>query len=88
MPDSATTWALLLSLGILGGLGHWLFLHAYRLAPASTVAPFLYLQLISMVSFGYLVFDDVPDRYTLIGAAVVVASGVYLVHRERVQKGL
>ncbi len=85
-PEGPAVWALLLVLGVLGGLGHWLFLHAYRLAPASTVAPFLYLQLISMVSFGYLIFGDVPDHYTLTGAAIVVASGVYLVHREHVVK--
>jgi drug/metabolite transporter (DMT)-like permease len=83
-PSSAAMWMLLLILGALGGLGHWLFLHAYRLAPASSIAPFLYMQLISMVGFGYAVFGHVPDQYTLIGAAIVVASGIYLVHRERV----
>lgn len=83
MPQSASVWLLLLSLGIVGGTGHYLFIHAYRLAPASSIAPFLYLQLISMVAFGWLVFGDVPDAYTLAGAALVVASGVYLVHRER-----
>lgn len=82
-PGSASVWALLLILGVLGGLGHWLFLHAYRLAPASSVAPFLYVQLLSMVGFGYAVFGHVPDHWTLIGAAIVVASGVYLLHRER-----
>jgi drug/metabolite transporter (DMT)-like permease len=74
---------LLSMLGILGGLGHWMFIHAYRLAPASTVAPFLYFQLISMVGFGYAVFGDVPDHWTLAGAMVVVCSGIYLLHRER-----
>jgi drug/metabolite transporter (DMT)-like permease len=83
-PPDALAWLLLGSLGIFGGLGHWMFIHAYRLAPASAVAPFLYLQLISMVSFGYAVFGDLPDAWTLTGAAVVVASGVYLFHRERV----
>ena len=46
-------WLLLGSLGILGGVGHYLFIHAYRLAPASAIAPFLYLQLLTMVAFGY-----------------------------------
>jgi drug/metabolite transporter (DMT)-like permease len=82
-PQDLTAWLLLGSLGVLGGAGHYLFLHAYRLAPASTVSPFLYLQLITMVSFGYLVFGDVPDLWTLAGASIIVASGVYLVHRER-----
>ncbi len=83
-PPDTLAWLLLGSLGIFGGLGHWMFIHAYRLAPASAVAPFLYLQLIFMVSFGYAVFDDLPDAWTMTGAAVVVASGVYLFHRERV----
>jgi drug/metabolite transporter (DMT)-like permease len=83
-PPDALSFVLLVSLGVLGGLGHWMFIHAYRMAPASAVAPFLYLQLISMVSFGYAVFGDLPDVWTLAGAAVVVGSGVYLFHRERV----
>jgi drug/metabolite transporter (DMT)-like permease len=83
-PPDLLSWVLLSSLGILGGIGHYLFLHAYRLAPASTVSPFLYLQLITMVSFGFTVFGDLPDLTTLVGASIIVASGVYLVHRERV----
>jgi drug/metabolite transporter (DMT)-like permease len=82
-PPDAISWLLLCSLGILGGTGHWLFLHAYRLAPASTIAPFLYMQILSMVAFGFIVFADLPDVWTLAGAAIIVASGVYLVQRER-----
>ena len=83
-PPDMLAWLLLVSLGILGGLGHYLFILAYRLAPASTVAPFLYLQLLTMVAFGFAVFGDVPDLWTLLGSAVIVGSGVYLLHRERV----
>ncbi|MBA4173475.1 MAG: EamA/RhaT family transporter [Hyphomicrobium sp.] len=83
-PPDWVTWLMLLSLGVLGGTGHYLFILAYRLAPASTIAPFLYLQLLSMVGFGWFVFGDVPDGWTLAGAAVVTASGIYLVHREHV----
>jgi drug/metabolite transporter (DMT)-like permease len=82
-PPDLATWAMLGSLGILGGTGHYLFIHAYGLAPASSISPFLYLQLLSMTALGYLVFGDVPDAWTLVGAAVIVGSGVYLVHRER-----
>jgi drug/metabolite transporter (DMT)-like permease len=83
-PDGAMQWLLLLSLGAFGGLGHYLLILAYRLAPASSVSPFLYFQLLSMVGLGYAVFGDVPDQWTLIGSSVVIASGIYLVHRERV----
>lgn len=82
-PPDGLSWLLLGSLGILGGFGHWLFLHAYRLAPASAIAPFLYTQLLTMVAFGFIVFGDLPDLWTLAGAALIVASGVYLIHRER-----
>ena len=83
-PTGALQGLLILSLGAFGGLGHYLLIHAYRLAPASSVSPFLYFQLISMITLGYLVFGDVPDYWTLLGSAVVIASGIYLVHRERV----
>jgi drug/metabolite transporter (DMT)-like permease len=82
-PESPRLWLQLLSLGAFGGMGHYLLILAYRLAPASSVSPFMYFQLISMLTLGYLVFGDLPDRWTLIGSAVVIASGIYLVHRER-----
>ena len=83
-PETWQQWLMLLSLGAFGGLGHYLLIFAYRLAPASSVSPFLYFQLLSMVGLGFLVFGDVPDHWTILGSAVVIASGLYLVHRERV----
>ncbi|MBN9290786.1 MAG: DMT family transporter [Hyphomicrobium denitrificans] len=83
-PASAFDWLLLLATGALGGLGHYLLIHAYALAPASSVSPFLYFQLMSMIGLEFLVFGDTPDRWTLIGSSVVIASGIYLVHRERI----
>lgn len=83
-PADLSTWALLASLGALGGSGHWLFILAYKAAPASRVSPFIYVQLLTMTLAGYLVFGDTPDASTLTGAAIVIASGIYLVHRERV----
>ena len=82
-PQTLGVWLAVASLGMLGGSGHYLFIHAYRLAPASMLAPFLYFQLLAMVALGYLVFGDVPDMRTAIGAGIVVASGLYLFARER-----
>lgn len=84
-PPDVQTWVLLGALGILGGSGHYLFLHAYRLAPASSISPFLYLQLLTMVTAGWLVFGDLPDVWTLMGSVIIIASGIYLVQRERAQ---
>jgi drug/metabolite transporter (DMT)-like permease len=77
---------LLCALGPLGGAGHYVLIHAYRLAPAPIIAPFLYMQLLTMVGFGYAVFGDRPDAWTLLGSAVIIGSGVYLLHRERVTR--
>ncbi len=86
-PANGFHWALLLSLGVLGGAGHYLFILAYRMAPAGVITPYIYLQILTMTGLGYLVFGDVPDLWTLIGSSIVVASGIYLWHRERVLKG-
>jgi len=82
-PADAFTWGLLASLGLWGGLGHWLLILAHRNAPAPVVAPFIYLGLISMSLLGYLIFGDVPTLWTLSGGAVVILSGLYLFARER-----
>ncbi|MFD1703344.1 DMT family transporter [Methylopila henanensis] len=80
---SAVDWGLMAMLGALGGLGHFLLIAAYRLAPAAVLAPFIYCQLIGMIALGYVVFGDVPTGWTLAGASVVIASGLYLLMRER-----
>jgi drug/metabolite transporter (DMT)-like permease len=85
-PANGLQLALMLSLGLWGALGHYMFIIAYQLAPASTIAPFIYLQLLSMTGLGYLVFGDLPDLWTLAGASIVIVSGVYLVHRETVTR--
>ena len=82
-PASAFEWTLLLSMGVYGGLGHYLFILAHRYAPASTVAPFLYISLLTHSTAGFLVFGHVPDWWTLGGAAIVILSGLYLFQRER-----
>jgi drug/metabolite transporter (DMT)-like permease len=83
IPPDLLHWVVLLSLGFFGGLGHWLIIKAYKRASVSSLAPYPYLQLVWAVIWGYVVFDDLPDRYTLAGAAIIVASGGYIVHRER-----
>ncbi len=80
---SALHWVVLLLLGLFGGVGHWFLIQAYRRASASALAPYPYLQLVWMVAFGYVVFDQLPDGWTVAGALIIVASGLYIVQRER-----
>jgi drug/metabolite transporter (DMT)-like permease len=83
-PADGFVWLLISSLGVWAAAGHYLFIVAHRWAPASTIAPFLYLQLITVSVFGYFVFGDVPDFWTACGSAIIIGSGIYLLHRERV----
>jgi drug/metabolite transporter (DMT)-like permease len=73
----------LVVLGLFAGLGHWLLINAYLRAPASLIAPFTYLQVIWATLYGYLVFGQLPDGFSALGMAVIVASGVALVIHER-----
>lgn len=76
---------LCLILGILASTGQYLMVLAYRHAGASTLAPFSYVQLAWSVSLGYFVWNTLPDAQTWVGTAIIVASGIYTVHRERVR---
>lgn len=82
-PDTAVQWLVVAATGLAGGLGHYLLALAPRYAPASTISPFIYTQILYMVLLGYLVFGDVPRSAVVLGGAVVIGSGLYLVFRER-----
>ena len=88
-PDSWFIVVLMLAMGALGSTGHYLLIIAHRLAPPVVLAPFMYTQLVWVIALGYFIFADLPNYGTLAGAAVVVASGLYLLHREgRVGKAI
>ena len=78
---------LMVGMGAFSGFGHYLLIMGHRLAPAGVLAPFIYTEIVWMIALGYLVFHDVPNRWTLAGATVVVASGLYLLYRERKVRG-
>ncbi len=84
-PAFGWDWGLFVTIGIMAGVGHYFLTIAYSQAPASVVAPFNYAQLIGAAILGYLVFDSVPDFWTWVGAAVIVCSGLYLGHAERLR---
>ena len=83
IPETPFQIVLLLILGFFGGLGHYLIILAYRRATTAALAPYPFLQIIWMLAFGYFIFDQFPDAYTLCGAVIIIGSGLYVVHRER-----
>lgn len=80
---SPLQWLKIASLGFYGGVGHFLLIRAFRLAPASTLTPFGYTQLIWAGLLGWLVFGHIPDAMTAAGMAVIAASGLWLALGER-----
>ena len=85
MPSIADV-ALGACIGLAATSGHWLVVLAYRHADASVLAPLTYVQVIWATVLGYLVFGNIPDAYTFTGAAVIISSGLYIAHRERLRR--
>jgi drug/metabolite transporter (DMT)-like permease len=83
MPRSLLDGLLFGSLGFLGGFGHYLVIRAFQLGPAAAIAPLGYVELVGSVVLGYLLFNNFPDLWTWAGAAVIIASGIYIAWRER-----
>ena len=81
---TAFDWLLLMAAGLAGGLGHMFLIRAFRAAPASVVAPFSYSSLLWAVLFGLVIWGDWPDLWTWAGALIIIGSGLYIFHRERV----
>lgn len=71
---SLTTWVVFAMTGLLGALGHLLLIRAYKLAPATVIAPWMYMQLALSVLIGWVVFGAVPDTLSLIGMVVIALS--------------
>ena len=70
-------------IGALGTSAHFIFIRAFRRAPASALTPFTYTQLVWAVLLGWLVFGQFPDGYALAGIAVIAGSGLLLAWHER-----
>jgi S-adenosylmethionine uptake transporter len=75
-------WLLLAGLGLIATIGHFLVVHAFRRAPVSVLAPFQYVEIVGAIVLGLVIFDDFPDLTTWLGVTIIVASGVYVFHRE------
>ena len=82
-PDRAAHWALLFVIGMLASVGHYLLIRAYDYASASLLAPYTYSGLVWAMALGFAVFGNFPDGWALTGMGIIVASGLFLVARQR-----
>lgn len=74
-------WGLMMLIGACGGASQYSLIKAYEAAPAATVAPFFYTDLVWAVGYGFVLFAHLPDAWTAAGAAVIAASGLYIFRR-------
>jgi len=81
VPDPLTA-AILVVVGLLGGVGQILQTSSYRYAPASVVAPFEYASMVFSILIGYFVFSEIPTPQMLVGAGLIIAAGVIIILRE------
>ncbi len=81
---TGVAWLWLLGVGFFATLSHMMMTYALSMAPSATLAPLQYLELPVATFFGYLVFRDFPNTLALIGIAIIMGAGLYMIHRERV----
>lgn len=82
-PGGAAAWVAFLAIGVFGWASHQLLIIAHRFAPASTLAPMSYVQIVYMIASSWLIFRQPPDVWVIAGAGIVAASGLYIWLRER-----
>ena len=76
---------ILVTIGLIGGCAQFTMTQAFRMAPAALVAPFEYLALVFAMGYGFLIWAEIPDLWLIVGAVIVMASGIYILHREAVR---
>ena len=77
-------WLWLFGAGFFATLSHMMMTYALSFAPSATLAPLQYFELPVATLFGYLVFNDFPNTLSLMGIAIIIGAGLYMIHRERV----
>lgn len=82
MPDTGTLW-MLLAIGLLGTFAHLLMTWSLRFAPSATLAPMQYLEIPFATIIGFLVFGDWPNRLAMLGIAITMSAGLYIIFREQ-----
>lgn len=77
-------WIMLAAVGLIATVGHLMVVHAFKRAPASVLAPFTYIEIVSATALSYLVFGEIPQGMKWLGIAIIVGAGLYVWWRERV----
>lgn len=85
-PESRFQWLTLLGMAVCAGIGEVMVIKALEAAEAAAVAPIHYTLIIWGTLYGYLVFDQLPDRWTWIGTAIIVSAGIYTLQRDKLKK--
>ncbi len=83
LPQESRAWALLLGIGLFAVTSHMLIVIAFSMAPASILAPFQYIEIVSATIFGLLLFGEFPDLTKWFGILIIIGSGVYIFMREQ-----
>ena len=78
--------ALMIAVGLCSGLGQFSWIQAFRYAPAAVAAPFTYTSMVWAILLGWLIWAELPTLDLLLGAAIVVASGLYILYRETLRR--
>lgn len=81
-PFDLKTLGMFVILGILGGSAQYIMVHAYRSVPIATIAPFDYVSIIWASVFGYIFFDEISDHLSIVGACLIIGSGLYLIRQK------
>ena len=79
-------WAALVVIALLSATSNGLTIRAYTLAPASLLAPFIYTEIVGATAYGWIFWREFPDIWTGFGAAIIAAAGLYVVHRESLNR--
>ena len=77
------SWLLMAILGLFGGAGHFMLIKAFQASQAATITPFTYTNLLWATVYGYFLFGNLPDIWTVFGAVVIIASSLYIFYREQ-----
>ena len=85
-PDNQLQWLALIAIGLFAGIGEVMVIRSLEVAETGAVAPIHYTMIIWGTLYGYLVFDQLPDHWTWVGTAIIVAAGIYTLQRDKIRK--